>query len=275
MATKGALIAEGKTKRIYESDEAFQVLIESKNDITARDGEARSVIEGMAELATTTTCNCFELLNRAGIKTHYIGREDYRTFLSLFVEMIPIEGVVRRVATGSYLKRYPQVVEGTIFQDLVVEFFWKDDARHDPLVILDFVGSRILYYDAKKPLSQGFMEEKPMNAAERGLYSALPTLVDIIVSTFITLERAWAIQNVTLVDFKGECGWLRHVEPNELCLADVIDNSSWRVWLAGDKDQMKDKQVFRNLEVPTPEALAQIKDNFAWVAEATGKFLES
>lgn len=53
----------------------------------------------------------------------------------------------------------------------------------------------------------------------------------------------------------------------EIILSDVIDNDSWRLWEAGNKELMKDKQVYRNLTDFTPEEMKRVKLNYDWVKE--------
>lgn len=276
----GMLVAEGKTKRVWAIEEPGRVLIESKDDITAGDGASHDVLEGKAEAATATTCNVFELLKARGMPTHYLERVDPRTFRALWVEMIPLELVARRIATGSYLKRRPDVAEGTVFDDLVIEFFEKDDANHDPLLVFDLVGERVLRYEAKRPLGEGFMSEQPL-AGSRFADVVEPDVIHMmqlrgaVEQVFRALESAWESQEVALVDLKIECGF---TPQGALVIADVIDNDSWRIWPTGDKAQMRDKQVYRDLAAATDPAavareLGKIKQNYQWVAEATTAFV--
>ncbi|HVQ44361.1 MAG TPA: phosphoribosylaminoimidazolesuccinocarboxamide synthase [Candidatus Saccharimonadia bacterium] len=276
MADAQVKLAEGKTKVIWDAGDG-KVTIESKDDITAGDGAKHDMLEGKAITANQTTSNVFALLKAKGLATHFIERTADRAFKARSAKMIPLELVARRIATGSYLKRRPDVKEGTIFGDLVVEFFEKDDPNHDPLVIFDFVTGRLLRYTASKPLGEGFMNEQPLAETIFKDLDApqILTLVELTKQAFEVLEAAWAEQEVTLVDLKIEAG--RDAETDELFIADVVDNDSWRIWPGGDKSQMKDKQVYRNLAgVDDPAAkakeLGKIKQNYTWVAEATEKF---
>jgi len=47
--------------------------------------------------------------------------------------MIPVEVVLRNIATGSVVKRLP-INEGERFDPPIIEFFLKDDSRHDPML---------------------------------------------------------------------------------------------------------------------------------------------
>jgi len=270
-------IAEGKTKIIWATEIQEQVLIESKNDITAGDGAKRDSTDDKSVLSTEITCNCFSLLNAVGIPTHFIKREGEQVFLARLVKMLRVELVARRIATGSYLQRHPKVEEGTIFPELVFEMFYKDDSQHDPLMIWNGARECVDLYNAHMPIGpKTYLFTNPCDLqslwGDKLRARDFHQFAKITRDVFLVFERAWSQQNVALVYLKIEGGW----DPNnKFVVADVIDNDSWRIWPGGDKSQMKDKQVYRNLQETTTEALGKIKENYAWVAEATKKFVHS
>lgn len=275
-------LAEGKTKIIWEDPQSFgYVLIESKDDITAGDGAKRNTLPGKAVHATETTCNVFKLLQKSFVPTHFCDVVGERTFRAKRLTMAPFEVVVRKIAAGSYLKRYPDIPEGTKFNIPAVEFFLKDDARHDPLLIYDATGERWLLFDAKRPLTAGFIEELPRISGQP--FTEAPPAIDIFriremaLRVFIALYQAWETKDVALVDLKLEFGTgdVMYLDGSTWVLGDVIDNDSWRIWPHGDKALMKDKQIYRNLlKNATPEDLQKIAENYAWVAKATRRFAQ-
>lgn len=249
----GPLLAEGKTKRIYAhpGDETLAIM-EHKDGISAGDGARRNTIAGKGVLSGRTFANVFALLQRNGIATHFVSAPTPEITVVRRCTMIPLEVVMRRLATGSYLRRNPDVAEATRFDPPLVEFFLKDDARHDPQISPDEIAA------------QGFASaEEVAKMTEQGR------------QVFAALEQAWAEQDVTLVDLKIEFGRLQDEQgEGALVVADVIDNDSWRIWPGGDKNQMLDKQVYRNMQQVDEQGLAQIHDLYTVVAERTDRWRE-
>ena len=87
---------------------------------------------------------------------------------------------------------------------------------------------------------------------------------------FELLERAWQTLDHSLIDMKIEFGV---TADNEIVVADVIDNDSWRLWPSGDKRLMLDKQVYRNMDAASIDAAALelVRSNFEIVADRTHK----
>ena len=244
--TFGALLAEGKTKQIYaHPDKSELAYMVNKDQITAGDGTRRNELVGKSRWSTITMANVYRLLNSQGIATHFVEQIDDVTVLIKRCSMLPIEEVMRRVATGSYLKRTPGAKEGDRFDPMLVETFLKDDANHDPQIW------------EKDIIERGLATKEEINwmAAEGR-------------RVFGVLERAWASVDVMLVDLKIEFG---RDTNGKLLVADVIDNDSWRIWPGGDKNRMLDKQVYRNLKEITEQDLQAVGDRYALVADLTGK----
>jgi phosphoribosylaminoimidazole carboxylase / phosphoribosylaminoimidazole-succinocarboxamide synthase len=251
---KGPEVARGKTKILYaHPEEPGAVIVAQQDQITAGDGAKRNVISGKGRLAALTTSRIFRLLNACGLPTHYRGGgedDDANEMIVRRCDMIPIEVVVRGVAAGSYLKRNPGVKAGMVFAPRLVEYFFKDDARHDP------------QYSADQIIDENLAS--PMELAQ---------MSDIARLVFDILAHAWRQQGVLLVDLKVEFGRAKNAEgTTEILLADVIDNDSWRVWPGGDQALMLDKQIYRNLSTPTAGDLETIKKKYEEVAERVAKF---
>jgi phosphoribosylaminoimidazole-succinocarboxamide synthase len=240
----GPKLAEGKTKIVHAhpDDPALAIMLH-KDSISAGDGARRNTIPGKGALSGRTAANVFALLNRAGIATHFVDSPEPTVMVVRRCAMIPIEVVMRRIATGSYLKRYTGIAEGTRFDPPLVEFFLKDDARHDPQLT-------------------------PEEIAEQGIATAdeVERMIAEGRRVCATLERAWADQDVTLVDLKIEFG--RDAD-GVLMVADMIDNDSWRIWPGGEKSRMLDKQIYRNMQQVTDEGLEQVRRTYETVAGMT------
>uniref|UniRef100_A0A667G6L8 Bifunctional phosphoribosylaminoimidazole carboxylase/phosphoribosylaminoimidazole succinocarboxamide synthetase n=1 Tax=Lynx canadensis TaxID=61383 RepID=A0A667G6L8_LYNCA len=253
----GKKLYEGKTKEVYELlDSPGKVLLQSKDQITAGNAARKNHLEGKAAISNKTTSCIFQLLQEAGIKTAFTRKCGETAFIAPKCEMIPIEWVCRRIATGSFLKRNPGVKEGYKFYPPKVEMFFKDDANNDPqwseeqLIAAKFCFAGLVI---------GQTEVDIMSHATQAIFEIL--------------EKSWLPQNCTLVDMKIEFGV--DVTTKEIVLADVIDNDSWRLWPSGDRSQQKDKQSYRDLKEVTPEGLQMVKKNFEWVAERVELLLKS
>ena len=137
-------IYEGKTKNVYGLDNG-NVLLKFKDDCTGKDGvfdpgenAVGLTIEGIGKANLITSIHYFELLKKAGIKTHYISANiDDAT-----MEVLPatvfghgLEVICRLVATGSFIRRYGEYIkDGTPLEGGYVECTFKNDEKGDPLV---------------------------------------------------------------------------------------------------------------------------------------------
>ena len=139
----------GKTKDVYQLENG-NVLLKFKDDCTGKDGKfdpgenaGGLTIEGIGRANLETSVYYFELLKKAGIKTHYVSANlDEATMEVLPAECFGkaqggggLEVICRLVATGSFIRRYGEYIKnGTRIEGGYVECTFKNDEKGDPLV---------------------------------------------------------------------------------------------------------------------------------------------
>ncbi len=102
---KGKKLHEGKAKILYEGPEKGTAIQHFKDDAAAYNNQKKSIIEGKGVLNNRISEHILNNLNQIGIKTHLLKRLNMREQLILLVEIIPVEFIVRNIATGSLTKK--------------------------------------------------------------------------------------------------------------------------------------------------------------------------
>ena len=143
-----------------------------------------------------------------------------REQLVKIVEIIPIEFIVRNIASGSLTKRLG-IEEGTVLDRPLIEYCLKNDELGDPIVsrehILAFNWLNIVELDL---ISKELLR---INDFLQGLFRGI---------------------GIKLVDFKVEFGRLKNSSRNEIILADEISPDTCRLWDMKSEKKL-DKDRFR------------------------------
>ncbi len=214
---KGALLYEGKAKRIYETNDPELLWIEYKDSATAFDGKKKAEIEGKGRLNNLISSIIFTKLQERDIDSHFVRQLSETEQLVKKVEIIPLETVVRNYAAGSISKRL-RIPEGEKLRRPIVEFYYKSDALGDPLLTEDHI--------------------EILDLASQEEVELLKTKA-LAVNKVLT--ELFAELGVKLIDFKLEFG--RDSQGNVL-LADEISPDTCRLWDMETNEKL-DKDVFR------------------------------
>lgn len=232
---KEAMLYEGKGKKLFATSDENVVIAEFKDDLTAFNAEKKGAESGKGALNCQISSLLFELLSKNGVESHYIKRLNDIDMLCKKVSIIPIEVVVRNIATGSLTKRLG-ISEGSVLPFTLVEFYYKDDALGDP--IINDEHCKIL----------GLVKEQ----GELEVLKAEARKINEILRDFFDKR------GLKLVDFKLEFG---RDKDSKIILADEISPDSCRFW---DKqtNQKLDKDRFRqnlgSVKVAYEEVLKRI-----------------
>jgi len=213
-------VYEGKAKILYEGPEPGTYVQYFKDDTSAGDGAKKALIEGKGVLNNRLSEYFMTGLNEIGVPTHFIRRINMREQLIRAVEIIPLEVVVRNIAAGSISKRLG-IEEGTPLPRPIVEFYYKNDALHDPMV-----------------------SEEHILAFGWATHQDLDDIVALALRVNDFLSGVMMGVGIKLVDFKIEIGRIYDGDFQRLVVADEISPDSCRLWDA-KTGQKLDKDVFR------------------------------
>ena len=130
---KRELLYEGKAKKVFATEDENVLLVDYKDDATAFNGLKKGTIEGKGSINNRVTNFMMKLLEKEGIKTHFIEEISDRETLVKKVSIIPLEVIIRNISAGSFAKRYG-TQEGIVFDEPTIEFSYKNDELGDPLI---------------------------------------------------------------------------------------------------------------------------------------------
>ncbi|MBA1337799.1 MAG: phosphoribosylaminoimidazole-succinocarboxamide synthase [Pelagibacterales bacterium] len=218
--SKGKKLYEGKAKIIYEGPEKGTAIQHFKDTATAFNNLKKSTVEGKGVLNNRISEHIFNNLNQVGIKTHLIKRLNMREQLVYLVEIIPVEFIVRNIATGSLTKKLG-IPDGTILSKPLIEFSYKNDDLGDPLVAKE----HILEFKWATESELDFIKKSCLriNDFMQGMFRAV---------------------GIKLVDFKLEFGKTIINGKNEILLSDEISPDTCRLWDVISEKKL-DKDRFR------------------------------
>ncbi|MDD6606077.1 MAG: phosphoribosylaminoimidazolesuccinocarboxamide synthase [Oscillospiraceae bacterium] len=223
-------IYEGKAKKVYATDDPELVIVDYKDDATALDGLKKGTIAGKGVINNQMTNRLMDKMEKAGIPTHFVKELSQRETLVKKVSIVPLEVIVRNISAGHFASRYG-VEEGIVFDQPTIEFSYKNDDLHDPL---------LNEYHA--------IALKLATREEIDLIKKYSFAVNDVLKAF------WRECGVTLVDFKLEFG---KTSDGTIVLADEISPDTCRLWDSKTHEKL-DKDRFRRDMGGVEDAYAEI-----------------
>ncbi len=208
---------EGKAKKVYATEDPSLVIVSYKDDATAFDGMKKGTISGKGAVNNRMSNLLMQLLESRGVPTHFVKELSERDTVVKKVSIVPLEVIIRNISAGSFAKRYG-VEEGIVFDEPTIEFSYKNDDLHDPL---------INSYHAI--------------ALKLATREEIETIKQMAFTVNRVLREYFAGLGVKLVDFKLEFGRL---PDGRIVLADEISPDTCRFWDAKTNEKL-DKDRFR------------------------------
>lgn len=208
---------EGKAKKVFATNDENLVIVSYKDDATAFDGTKKGTIAGKGSVNNQMANYLMQILEKNGVPTHFVEQLNERETVVKKVSIVPLEVIIRNISAGSFAKRYG-VEEGIVFDEPTIEFSYKNDDLHDPLI-----------------------NDYHALALKLATKEEIETIKSMAFKINSLLKEYFLGLNVKLVDFKLEFGRLAD---GTIVLADEISPDTCRFWDAETNEKL-DKDRFR------------------------------
>lgn len=200
----------GKTKDVLTDEDSGSVYLLFKDDVTGENGAfdpgANTVggsVEGKGKIGLETSKYFFEVLEKNGVPTHYLGADIGRGLMQVRTLTVPkLEFVLRYYTAGSMCRRF-SLEEGLVFDPPYAEVTLKDDEQGDPLI------------SERLCLMKGLLATGQYDEA----LSVLSRTGEVLRSELVDI-------GLSLIDFKIELGY---DESGKVYVVDEITPDIWRV----------------------------------------------
>ncbi len=221
---------EGKAKKVFMTDDPELLIVSYKDDATAFNGLKKGTIVGKGVINNRMSNLLMQMLEKAGVPTHFVEELNDRETVVKKVSIVPLEVIIRNIAAGSFSKRFG-VPEGVVFERPTIEFSYKNDELGDPLM------------NSYHALVLKLATEEEIETIKRYAFKVNEEL-----------KKFWLECGVTLVDFKLEFGRLKD---GTIVLADEISPDTSRLWDVKTGEKL-DKDRFRRDMGGVEDAYAEV-----------------
>tara|TARA_B100001093_G_C26845239_1_gene1022439 strand:+ start:413 stop:1147 length:735 start_codon:yes stop_codon:yes gene_type:complete len=224
----------GKAKSLYETNDPDYLIAVFRDDTTAFDGQKQASLQAKGAVNNAISTFLMRHLESSGIPTHFVQQINETDTVVKRLTMIPLENVIRNIATGSLCRRLG-VESGLSLSPPLYELFLKNDDLHDPLI-----------------------NESHATSFGWATSSHLDQMRDMTFSIHKILTDLFAEADLTLVDAKYEFG----ISKGSVILGDEISPDSCRVWDRSTGESL-DKDRFR-------QSLGGVVESYQIIAERLG-----
>ena len=221
---------EGKAKKVFATEDPNLCIVDYKDDATAFNGQKKGTIAGKGVVNIRMSNFMFQLLEKHGVKTHFVEELSDRETVVKKVEIVPLEVIIRNLSAGSFAKRFG-VEEGIEFAQPTIEFSYKNDDLGDPLI------------NDYHAMALGLATQEEIDTIKAMAFK----VNEVMKEYFKQLD-------VILVDFKLEFG---KTPDGEILLADEISPDTCRFWDVHTHEKL-DKDRFRRDLGGVEEAYAEM-----------------